>query len=234
LKPPWCVSTHRVVAHKEDDVHVVELSAVQETCTDPNLITSAISASELAYAIAVVPIVRRVVTDPSTLQRYSVVRVLRGTLAGRIGLFTGVGGGDAYVNVVAPELKRRRRLHAVRYETGLRTADAKDQPHLDPKVGDEVWVWTEKWSGEARICSISGRSAVVRSTRFDSIASVDLGPDQPVLEVIYEPRLRLPDGSDISFDVDIDEAFAVPLHANLADVLGEFLLEAMEAREGKL
>lgn len=215
-------------------MHVVEPSAVQETCTDVAPITPAISAKESAYALTVAPIAGRIVPNPGSLSRYSIVRVLRGTLAGRIGLFAGVGGGYAYINVVAPELKRRRRQHAVQYETALRTIGATNQPHLEPKVGDAVCVWTEKWSGEARICSISGRSAVVRSTGFDSIASVDLGPVEPVLEVLYEPRLRLPDGSDISFDVDIDEAFAVPLHANLADVLGEFLLEAMEAREGKL
>lgn len=226
--------THRVVAHKEDDVHVVEPSAVQETCTSPNLITPAISASGLAYALAVVPSVGRVVTDPSSLQRYSIVRILRGPLAGRIGLLTGVGGGCAGVTVVAPELKRRRRHHAVRYQTGLRAVGSRDQPHLDPKVGDEVWVGTREWNGEARICSINDRTAVVRSTSFDRIAKVDLGPDEAVLEVLFEPRIRFSDGSDASLDLDIDDAFMVPLHANLADAFGEFLLEAIEARSGNL
>jgi|GEM_PF-2675803 len=179
---------------------------------------NAVAPSSVRYALTLVEGGGTPVTDLAALRVSSIVRVLRGAHAGVVGIFYDLDSGFASIEVVAPELKRRRRCIAVQVDSALRLVTDSRQAHRDPKVGDEA----RYWNRTCRVCSIDGGSATVRMksrhpTEADRVETVDLCLEQPVLEVLFEPVMRLADGG------------ILPLEPTLAYTMGNFLLDALFA-----
>lgn len=176
---------------------------------------NAIAPSGIQYALTLVRGGGTPVTDPAALQEGSIVRILVGPLAGRIGLFCRPVAGEAVVAVVAPELKKRRRYHNIRIETGLRAYKKGGGPHLDPKVGDLVWArMSDGGCGPCRVCSVNATTATVCWDN-ERVESVDLCTGPPRLELLVAPSISDANGR------------TSPLPPKLVLPMADYLLELL-------